>query len=154
METEKERYFFIEAIKEAREAFKEGEVPIGCVITYEDQIIARAHNRTESLNDPTAHAEIIALGIAGTHLNNWRLTGCKMYITLEPCLMCTGALILSRISEVIYLLEDPKFGAIESRLKIDNIMVFNHNFKVRKFYDDELKQDVRNLMKTFFQKLR
>jgi tRNA(adenine34) deaminase len=154
MDKEEERIFFHEALKEAHEAFKEGEVPVGCVITCEDKIIARGHNRTESLNDPTAHAEIIAIGAAGTYLNNWRLTGCKMYVTLEPCLMCTGALILSRIDEVVYLLEDPKFGAIESKLNLENLMVFNHKFKVRKFQDEELKEEARKLLKAFFQKLR
>jgi len=151
---ENEIFYFKEALKEAYEAFKEGEVPVGSVVVYNGQIIARAHNRTEVLKDPTAHAEIIALGIAGNHLNNWRLTGCTLYTTLEPCLMCTGALILSRIDEVVYLLEDPKFGAVESKLKVEDLMKFNHTPKFRKFENEELSQEAKNLLQTFFRMLR
>jgi tRNA(adenine34) deaminase len=149
-----EKYYFQEAIREAESAFKEGEVPVGCVIVKDGEIIAKGHNRVESLNDPTAHAEIIAIGSAGEKLKNWRLTGCTMYVTLEPCLMCTGALILSRIDKVVYLVEDQKFGTFESQLQIYDLFKFNHKFEVQKYEDPELQEKVRSLMQSFFKSLR
>ncbi|HOP32229.1 MAG TPA: nucleoside deaminase [Candidatus Hydrothermia bacterium] len=149
-----ERYFFEEALKEAEQAFREGEVPVGCVIAHEDKIIARGHNQTEALRDPTAHAEIIAIGSAANYLNNWRLSGCTLYVTLEPCLMCVGAMIFSRIDGFYYLLEDQKFGSVESQLKIDDLLKFNHKLSASKFDEPELKERARLLIKTFFKSLR
>uniref|UniRef100_A0A7V3ZZ88 tRNA-specific adenosine deaminase n=1 Tax=candidate division WOR-3 bacterium TaxID=2052148 RepID=A0A7V3ZZ88_UNCW3 len=149
-----EKYYFEEAIREAEKAFKEGEVPVGCVIVKDGEIIAKGHNRVENLNDPTAHAEIIAIGSAGDKLKNWRLTGCTMYVTLEPCLMCTGALILSRIDKVVYLIEDPKFGAFESQLRVNELFKFNHRFEVQRFEDQELQDKAKKLIQAFFKSLR
>lgn len=149
-----DKYYVEEALKEAEQAFKEGEIPVGCVIVHDGKIIAKGHNRTEALKDPTAHAEIIAIGSAASFLNNWRLTGCTLYVTLEPCLMCTGAMIFSRISEAVYLLEDPKFGCFESKLQIENLLKFNHDFVVRKYNDPNLRERAKNLMQSFFRSLR
>src|SRR4030042_751164 len=106
------------AIEEARVAAENGDVPIGCVIVHNGLIIGRAYNQREQLCDPTAHAEIIALTQAAAALESWRLTGCTMYVTLEPCPMCAGALVLARIDRLVYGCCDPKTGARRSLLHI------------------------------------
>ncbi len=118
------------ALEEARQAWEEGEVPVGCVVVKQDRIVGRGHNRTESLHDPTAHAEIIALSAASATLGNWRLTGATVYVTLEPCLMCTGALMLSRPERVVYGARDPKFGCLGSLYDIASDSRFNHRLVV------------------------
>src|SRR3970040_984763 len=97
-----------EALKEAKVAFSKKEVPIGAVVVYEDQVIGRGHNQIESLNDATAHAEIIAITAASSALSSWRLSGCTLYVTVEPCLMCAGAISLARIDRVVFGALDPK----------------------------------------------
>lgn len=148
------KIYFEEAIREAEKAYKLGEVPVGCVIVHNNEIIAKGHNMVESLKDPTAHAEIIAIGAAANSLKNWRLTDCTMYVTLEPCLMCTGALIFSRIDKVFYLLEDPKFGSFESKIQLQELLKFNHIFYAEKYENEELREKVKNLMQSFFRSLR
>ncbi|MEO0083176.1 MAG: tRNA adenosine(34) deaminase TadA, partial [candidate division WOR-3 bacterium] len=103
-----------EALLEAQKAFDQNEVPIGAVVVKENRIIGRGYNQTESLNDPTAHAEIIAISAAANYLHSWRLTNATVYVTLEPCLMCTGALILARIKRLVFGAYDKKFGACGS----------------------------------------
>lgn len=106
--------YFKEALKEAEKAYQKEEVPIGAIIVKNDKIIARAHNLREKTNLSTAHAEILCINKACKKLNSWRLDGCTMYVTLEPCPMCAGAIVQSRISKVIYGAKDLKNGCIES----------------------------------------
>ena len=106
--------FMTEAIKEAVAGADADEVPVGAVVVYEGRIIGRAHNQRETLADPTAHAEMIALTQAASYLEDWRLTGCTMYVTLEPCAMCAGALVNARVDRLVYGPADPKAGACES----------------------------------------
>lgn len=114
------------AIREAQRAMECGEVPVGCVIVHEGEIIAKAHNQRETLQDPTAHAEVIAITAAAARLGSWRLENTRMYVTLEPCPMCAGAIILSRIPEVYFGASDPKGGACGSLLNLLADERFNH----------------------------
>ncbi len=127
MLTPTHEYYMREALKEAQKAYEEGEVPVGCVIVYENNIIARGHNQRETLQDPTAHAEILAITSAALALKSWRLENTKMYITLEPCPMCAGAIIMARIPEVYFGAYDPKAGCCGSILNILDDHRFNHN---------------------------
>lgn len=112
------RLFLEEAIKEAEKAFEKGEVPVGCVIVKEGRIVARAHNLVETLQDASAHAEILALRQASEKLGTWRLKGCEVYVTLEPCLMCSYALVLFRVERVIFGALDYKHGGVLSLYNI------------------------------------
>ena len=107
-----------EALKEAAGAYDEGEVPVGAVVVLEGRIIGRGHNRVESLKDPTAHAEIIAITAACAYKHDWRLEDATMYVTLEPCLMCAGAIIVSRMKRLVYGISDPKMGCCGSVYEI------------------------------------
>lgn len=118
------------AIEAAKIAEENGDVPIGAVIVYKDQIIGRAYNQREQLKDPTAHAEIIALTQAAAFLESWRLQGCTMYVTLEPCPMCAGALVLSRMDRLVYGCDDPKTGAVKSLYNIVTDDRLNHRLEV------------------------
>jgi len=149
--SEEEKKYMIEALKEAEIAYEEGEIPVGAVIVYHGKIIGRGHNRTEALKDPTAHAEIIAISAASNFLKNWRLKDCALYVTLEPCIMCTGALILSRIDEIVYALPDPKFGGCVSLYRIPEDRRLNHRIKVR---IGPFGERVREMMKRFFRERR
>ena len=106
--------FMQAAYQEALKALDEGEVPVGAIIVRDEQVIGRGYNRIEHLSDATAHAEIIAIGAASNKSVSWRLNGCTMYVTLEPCLMCLGAIMQSRIDTVVYGASDPRYGAIDS----------------------------------------
>ena len=132
-------------------AQEEGEVPVGCVVVMDNHIIGRGHNRTESLKDPTAHAEIIALSAAATTVGDWRLTGATVYSTLEPCLMCTGALVLARPDRVVFGATDPKFGCLGSRYDVAADNRFNHRFQV---VPGVLADDAARLMREFFRQKR
>ncbi len=114
------------AIREAQRAGEEGEVPVGCVIIHEGQLIAKGHNQRETLQDPTAHAEIIAITAAAAHLGSWRLEDTKLYVTLEPCPMCAGAIILARVAEVYFGAYDPKAGACGTLMNLLEDGRFNH----------------------------
>ena len=105
-------YYMDEALKEARRAYEAGEVPVGCVIVHKGMIVARAHNQVEMLRDATAHAEMIAITQAGEAVGDWRLKGAVLYVTKEPCPMCAGAIVLSRLGGVIFGAGDPKAGAV------------------------------------------
>ena len=119
MNNEKEDQQFMQvAIEQAKIAEENGDIPIGAVIVLENQIIAKAYNQREQLRDPTAHAEIIALTQAAAALENWHLNGCTMYVTLEPCPMCAGALVLARVDRLVYGCDDPKAGACKSLYNI------------------------------------
>ncbi len=143
-------YFMKEAIKEAKKAYEKGEVPIGCVIVKDDKIIARAHNLRENKNSPIAHAEILAIEKASKKLNSWRLLDTTMYITLEPCTMCSGAIINSRIPTVIYGAKDPRFGSHVSLLNLFDVK-FNHDVNIS---GGVMEEECSKLIKDFFQELR
>ena len=139
------------AIDQAAIAKENGDVPIGCVIVYENQIIAKAYNQRQQLNDPTAHAEIIALTQAAEFIGNWRLHGCTIYVTLEPCPMCTGALVLARMDRLVYGCDDPKTGAVKSLYNIATDERLNHRLEVTTgILADECSAQLSN----FFQKRR
>src|SRR3972149_762948 len=139
------------AIEEARIAEENGDVPIGAVIVYKDQIIGKAYNQRQQLQDPTAHAEIIALTQAAAFLESWRLNGCTMYVTLEPCPMCAGALVLARIDRLVYGCDDPKTGAVKSLYNIVQDKRLNHRVEVTSgVLADECSQNLQE----FFQKRR
>lgn len=135
------------ALAEAEAAAAEGEVPVGCVVVHEGRIVGRGHNRTEALKDPTAHAEIVAIGAAATALENWRLTGATVYSTIEPCLMCAGALTLARPDLVVFGARDPKFGCLGSRYDIARDNRFNHELSV---VEGVLAVESASLLKEFF----
>ncbi len=118
------------ALSQAREAAELGEVPIGAVIVHEDEVIARAHNLRESEQDPTAHAEMLALRKAAKNLGSWRLEGCTIYVTLEPCPMCAGAIQQARMERLVYGAADPKSGAVDSLYSIPADERLNHQLEV------------------------
>jgi len=146
-----EEKFMKEALKEARKAYEKEEVPVGAVIVKDGKIIARAYNLKESKKDTTKHAEIEAIKKASKKLDSWRLEDCEMYVTLEPCPMCAGALIQSRIKKVYIGTKDPKTGACGSKLNLLNDYNFNHKVEIN---DDVLQKDCENILKDFFKKLR
>ncbi|MEO1995404.1 MAG: tRNA adenosine(34) deaminase TadA [Planctomycetaceae bacterium] len=135
------------ALEEARMAFDEDEVPVGAVIVCQDRVIAEAHNQREALNDPTAHAEMIAITQAAEVLRSWRLLDCILYVTLEPCPMCAGAIVQARIPTVIYGTPDPKAGACHSVLQVTNDPRFNHQSTV---VGGVLKEECRAILQEFF----
>jgi tRNA(adenine34) deaminase len=118
------------ALAEAHAAEAEGEVPVGAAVVREGEVIARAHNQPIGLNDPTAHAEILALRAAAEKLGNYRLTGCDLYVTLEPCAMCAGALVHARVGRLVYAAADPKAGAVASRMRLLEAGHLNHRVEV------------------------
>ncbi len=149
--TERDKIYMLEALKEAQRAFDENEVPVGAVVVHNGRIIGRGHNQTERLKDPTAHAEIIAITAAASFLKNWRLNGASIYVTIEPCIMCSGAIVLARIKEIVYALEDPKFGGTVSLYQIPTDPRLNHRVEVRKGpYGDIVKE----MMREFFRRKR
>lgn len=150
MEKTKE-YFMKEALKEAEKAYSKLEVPVGAVIVKDGKIIARAHNQKESKTDTTKHAEILAIQKASKKLKSWRLIDCEMYVTLEPCTMCAGAIIHSRIKKVYIGAMDEKTGAVGSVLNLFEDYKFNHKPEVEKGI---LKEDCESLLKQFFKELR
>ena len=114
------------AVREAERALEAGEVPVGCVIIHEGEVIGKAHNQRETLQDPTAHAEILAITQAAAHFKSWRLEDAKLYVTLEPCPMCAGAIILARVAEVHFGAFDPKAGACGTLMNLLEDGRFNH----------------------------
>lgn len=150
MEKTKE-YFMKEALKEAEKAYKKLEVPVGAIIVKDGKIIARAYNQKESKTDTTKHAEILAIQKASKKLKSWRLIDCEMYVTLEPCTMCAGAIIHSRIKKVYIGAMDERTGAVGSVLNLFEDYKFNHKPEVEKGI---LKEDCESLLKQFFKELR
>ena len=148
---EKKEYFMKEALKEAKKAYKKKEVPVGVVIVKDDKIIARAYNQKERKNSPIKHAEIIAIEKACKKLNNWRLNDCEMYVTLEPCPMCAGAIINSRIKKIYIGAMDEKTGAVGSVLNLFEDYTFNHKVEYEKGI---LGQECEKILKYFFKDLR
>ncbi len=140
------------AFQEALKALDEGEVPIGAIITRDGQVISRGYNRIEHLSDATAHAEIIAIGAASSHSASWRLNGCTLYVTLEPCLMCLGAIMQSRIESVVYGAPDLRFGAIDSHPYRQNIEKSYNWFP--KITSNIMAEESSRLLSSFFASLR
>ncbi|MBR0439973.1 MAG: tRNA adenosine(34) deaminase TadA [Bacilli bacterium] len=148
---EKETKFMKEAIKEAKKALLIDEVPIGCVIVKDNKIIARGHNVRESKNSPIGHAEIEAINKASKKLKSWRLEGCDIYITLEPCIMCSGAIIQSRIENIYFGASDPKGGALISSINVLDAKNINHRPKV---HEGILKEECSSLISDYFKNKR
>ena len=143
--------FMKEAIKEAKKAELIDEVPIGCVVVKDDKIISRGHNVRETKNNPIGHAEIIAITKASKKLNSWRLDGCDIYITLEPCIMCSGAIIQSRIKTIYYGASDPKGGALGSSINVLEASNINHHPEV---VSGLLQQECSELLTSYFKNKR
>ena len=143
--------FMKEALIEARKAYDLGEIPIGAVVVRDGQVIARGHNLTETTKDPTAHAEMIAIREAARVLGGWRLVGCSIYVTVEPCSMCTGAMIWSRIENLYIGTMDPKAGACGSVFNIAEEDRLNHRINVERGI---LGEECSSIMKEFFKELR
>lgn len=139
------------ALKEAKKAYLNGDVPVGCIIVKDDVIIARAYNIRQAKKDTLGHAEIVAIKKACKKLNAWILEGCTMYVTLEPCLMCAGAILNARIDRLVYATLEPKFGSIESVAKVLDNELYNHKVKITK---GVLKEEASLLLKTFFKEIR
>ncbi|MFI4910914.1 MAG: tRNA adenosine(34) deaminase TadA [Sedimentisphaeraceae bacterium JB056] len=148
---DKDEYYMLEAIKLATRAEDDGDVPIGACIVYGERIIARAWNQRELLQDPTAHAEMIALTQASEHIGSWRLHGCTMYVTLEPCSMCAGAMVLARMDRLVYGCRDPKTGAVGSLYNIVQDDRLNHRLEVR---EGVLAEPCSLMLSDFFRRRR
>ena len=146
--TKEDKFFMCIAIEQAKIAEENGDVPIGAVIVYKNRIIAKAYNQRQQLNDPTAHAEIIALTQAAAFVESWRLNGCTIYVTLEPCPMCAGALVLARIDKLVYGCDDPKTGAVKSLYNIVQDKRLNHRLEVT---SGVLAEDCSKILQDFFQ---
>ena len=145
-----ERYMK-EAIKQAKKAYKIDEVPIGCVIVYENKIIARAYNKRNTKKNTLAHAELLAINKASKALGDWRLEGCTMYVTLEPCQMCAGAIVQARIDRVVIGTMNPKAGCGGSVLNLLQMEEFNHQVEVVRGVCEE---ECQSLLQDFFKELR
>lgn len=149
--TKTDETFMRAALREASKAAEKGEVPIGAVIVHEGRVIARGHNRRELARDPAAHAEFLAIRAAARKLDRWRLTGTTLYVTLEPCLMCMGAIILARIPRLVFGAFDPKAGACGSLYDISGDRRLNHRVHVT---PGVLGQESQEGLRAFFAGLR
>ena len=148
--TQDEKYMK-EAIRQAKKAYALGEVPIGCVIVYQDKIIGRGYNRRNTDKNTLAHAEITAINKASKKLKDWRLEECTLYVTLEPCQMCAGAIVQARVTRVVMGCMNPKAGCGGSILNILEMSAFNHQVQVERGI---LAQECTDLLTTFFKELR
>lgn len=148
---EDKTYFMQEAIKEAHKAEEKLEVPIGAIVVLNGKIIGRGHNRREESNDATTHAEMLAIQEANRYLGNWRLEEAQLFVTLEPCPMCSGAMILSRVKELYYGASDPKGGTAGTLMNLLTDERFNHQVQIE---SGLLEQECGELLSTFFRELR
>jgi tRNA(adenine34) deaminase len=139
------------ALREAERGAAEGEVPCGAVIVKDDRIIGKAHNQTETLKDPTAHAEILAITQAAAEVDNWRITDATMYVTKEPCPMCAGAIVLARLKKVVWAVDDPKRGGARSKFEILNDTDLNHRPEIE---TGVLHDECKALLQGFFRARR
>ena len=139
------------ALREAQASLARDEVPVGCVIVHDGMIVGRGHNQVESLQDATAHAEVLAIGAASNALGSWRLADCTLYVTLEPCAMCAGAIVLARLARLVYGAADPKAGACGSVLDVTGEQRLNHRVPVT---SGVLEADCSELLREFFRKKR
>jgi tRNA(adenine34) deaminase len=143
--------FMFSALQEAGEALEQNEVPVGAVVVYKNRIIGRGYNQVEKLKDPTAHAEMIAITAAAGYLGDWRLNECDIFVSLEPCIMCAGALLASRIKNLYFSTFDPKYGACGSLYNVAAEGKYNHKVNV---YSGLLAEESMHLLKMFFEKAR
>src|ERR1035437_1786587 len=143
--------FMYAALQEAEQALQEDEVPIGAVVVHKGKIIGKGRNQVELLKDPTAHAEIIALSAAGNYLKDWRMNECDIFVTLEPCIMCTGALLAARINTLYFAAYDPKYGACGSLYNLAEEGKYNHKIKI---YSGIYSAESMLLLKSFFGSFR
>lgn len=148
--TDEEKYMKA-ALKEAGKAYALGEVPIGCVIVYEGRIIGRGYNRRNTDKNTLSHAEITAINKASKKIGDWRLEGCTMYVTLEPCQMCAGAIVQARMDRVVMGTKNPKAGCAGSILNILRMEEFNHQVEIT---EDVLKDECTEILQRFFKELR
>ncbi len=139
------------AYNQAIDAWRQDEVPVGAVIEYHGEVVAAAHNRVDATRDPTAHAEILALTQASNALGDWRLNECRLYVTKEPCPMCSGAAVMARLGEVIYATPDPKMGCLGGATALHDIPTLNHRVNVR---GGVLETECTALIQAFFQRKR
>ena len=148
---EDDRHFMTEALRQAQKAFDREEVPVGAVIVREGRIIGRAYNQIESLKDATAHAEMLALTQAQAAVDDWRLTDCTLYVTKEPCPMCAGAIVHTRVNRVVFGLKDPKAGAAGSAMNLLDFPSLNHRCEI---LGGVMEQECKQMFQSFFKKLR
>lgn len=141
----------LEALKEARKAAKKNEVPVGAVVVKDGKVVGRGHNLTERKQSALVHAEMAALAKAAKKLKSWRLNDCDLYVTLEPCTMCAGAIVLSRIRNLVYGTDDPKAGAVASTARVMDNPKLNHRVKVS---SGILKEECSRTLSEFFKHLR
>ncbi len=139
------------ALREAHVSLSRDEVPVGCVIVHDGMVIGRGHNQVEGLQDATAHAEILAIGAASNALGSWRLHECTLYVTLEPCSMCAGAIVLARLGRLVYGASDPKAGACGSVLDVVGERRLNHRVEVER---DVMREECGEVLREFFRKKR
>jgi tRNA(adenine34) deaminase len=145
-----DHFFMKQALKEAHKAFKINEVPVGAVIVSEKNILSQAYNQCRALNDPTAHAEIVAIRKACQERRNYRLDGCDLYVTLEPCPMCVGAIVLSRIKRLVYGAPDPKGGGVYSIIEFPFERT-NHHLEIK---SGVMAEECSKILKSFFKSKR
>lgn len=149
---EPDEKWMLEALSEARKAGQLGEVPVGaCLVDENGELIASAANQTITSNDPTAHAEILVLRAAAQKIGNYRLTGTTMYSTIEPCVMCAGALVNARVTRLVFGAHDERFGAVESKFRLCDTLLLNHRLEV---VSGVLADECRKLMQDFFRSRR
>ena len=148
---DQDRFYMGVALDEAQKAYRLGEVPIGAVVVRHGEIIGRGHNMREKWNDPTAHAEMIAIREACEQAGGWRLTESALYVTIEPCPMCAGAMVLARLPRLVYGARDPKGGAVDSLFDLVRREELNHRVEVTAGI---LEEECRAIMQKFFQELR
>jgi len=149
--SEESQRFMRSALKEAGKAFEMNEVPIGAVVVHNNQVIGKGFNQVEKLKDPTAHAEMIAITAAANHIGDWRLNECDIYVTVEPCIMCTGAILNARLRNLFFAEFDPKFGACGSLYNLLLEKKYNHTINV---YSGICADESRMLLQEFFRNLR
>jgi tRNA(adenine34) deaminase len=143
--------FMREALKEAHKAARKGEVPVGAVVVKDGQIIGRGHNLTEKKQSALTHAELMAISQATKKLKSWRLVDCDLYVTLEPCTMCAGAIVSSRVRNLVYGTTDPKAGAVQSTAKVTENEKLNHRVKIS---SGVLKEECSSVLTAFFKEMR
>jgi len=146
-----DRYYMSQAYNCALDAWKEDEVPIGAVVVHNGEIIAKAHNRVEGTKDPTAHAEILAITAASTALEDWRLNETTLYVTKEPCPMCSGALLMSRVGRVVYALADDKMGCLGGATDLNSLERVNHHMEIT---IGVMEEECRELIQVYFRMKR
>lgn len=144
-----EKYMIL-ALEEAKKARNKGEIPIGAVIVYKNKIIAQTHNLKETLNCSTKHAEMIAIEESSKYFNSWRLNDCDLYVTMEPCIMCCGALLQARINKIYYLVENEKFGGLNCLEYVSSYEHTNHKLQYQKIESFKLIDEYVNMLKKFF----